>query len=100
VDEWCERHQWPIVTETDLVITKIGPNGIAVMAALRGPLSLSPLGAGELVRGGAPIWLSGLIDLVPVEKHLKLCGATTERVVRSYCWQPLPGDPVDDGAIA
>jgi hypothetical protein len=92
----CERHPYPFGCheETDLVITRLGPNRIAVMAALRGPMDLSPLGAAALVRGGTPLIVGAASELESTEQHLKLCGATTERWQRSYCL-------VDgDGAVA
>lgn len=101
---FCERHDREVHVETDLVLTAVGPNRTAVMAALRGPMMLSPTGVGEIVRAGVPI-VVGLVDEPggldrAVEEHLKLCGATTERWNRLFCWQAWPGDPVDDGAIA
>lgn len=87
----CERHQHELIEETDLVITDIGRNQFAIMAALRAPLNMTPGGAAEIVRRGAPIVV--VEDLTAsfwgqsqaLEEHLKLCGATTERWTRSYC---------------
>lgn len=92
----CERHGHEVLIDTDLVITKVGPNRTAVMAALRAPRALSPAGVGELVRGGVPIVVGAAHGLVSTAEHLKLCGATVEAWQRWYC-------SVDDdlaGAVA
>lgn len=95
----CEHHGREVITETDLVVTRIGPNRTAVMAALRVPMGLSPAGVGELVRGGVPIVVGTHWDVSEAtEMHLKLCGATVEWWRRYYC--EVGYDPDDMGAVA
>lgn len=83
----------------------VGPNRIAVMAALRGPLMLSPGGAAELVRGGVPIVVAaglGGLDAaqLQIEEHLKTCGATVERWTGLGCLRPEGNDGSEASALA
>lgn len=101
--DWCERHRWYIVTVTDLAITDAGPSRLACMAAIRRSMRISPRGARALVNmlgRGMVVILREPADIEAAERELGAAGATTERIARSYCPQRLPGDPVDDGAIA
>ncbi len=97
---YCERHpRWCGCHEdTDIVVVDVGPNRLAVMSALRGILDLAPADAKALMDGGLPIVSEGVYHDWEAEQRLKTAGATVERWVRVYCYQSLPGDPIDDGA--